>query len=131
MFLSLYYLYVPAPDIEASVRYYTEVLRGELVWKIHAFEAWVACIRLTKEGPSLVLASHLEGSCPILIYAVQSATSAARELKSRGWAAEAGPFEIPNGPCYTFRDPAGARLAIYENQRPGVAGEFRGRFDTA
>ena len=31
MFLSLDYLYVPARDIEASVRYYTEQLGGELV----------------------------------------------------------------------------------------------------
>jgi hypothetical protein len=42
---------VPAKDIEASVRYYTEQLDGELVWKIHAFGAWVAAIRLSPTGP--------------------------------------------------------------------------------
>ena len=39
MFCSLDYLYVPARDIEASVRCYTDQLRGELVWKIHACNA--------------------------------------------------------------------------------------------
>jgi len=38
MFLSLDYLYVPASDIDAAVRYYVEQLGGELVWKIHAFD---------------------------------------------------------------------------------------------
>ena len=44
MFLSLDYLYLPARDIEASVRYYTGELGGELVWKIHAF----ACPKLVR-----------------------------------------------------------------------------------
>jgi hypothetical protein len=37
---------------------------------------------------------------------------------------------IPNGPCYTFRDPIEVRLATYENQRPEVNREFAGRIDT-
>ena len=30
----------------------------------------------------------------------------------------AGPFGIPDGPCYTFRDPSGNELAIFGNERP-------------
>ena len=48
MFESLDFLYVPAPDIESSVKYYTEVLGGKLLWKIHAYGVWVACVQLTK-----------------------------------------------------------------------------------
>lgn len=51
-------------------------------------------------------------------------------LESRGWLPESGPFEIPHGPCYTFRDPSGVRLAIYENERPDVAERFKGQFDS-
>ena len=36
-------------------------------------------------------------------------------------------FPPPSGACE--RDPTGARLAIYENQRPEVDKEFAGRFD--
>jgi predicted enzyme related to lactoylglutathione lyase len=129
MFLSLDYLYVPAKDIEASVRYYTQQLGGELVWKIHAFETWVAGIRLSPTGPLVLLAEHLQGDAPILIYRVERLESTIAALRARGWTLESGPFEIPNGPCYTFRDPTGVRLAIYENQRPEVAQEFAGRID--
>jgi catechol 2,3-dioxygenase-like lactoylglutathione lyase family enzyme len=129
MFLSLDYLYVPANDIEASVRYYTEQLGGELVWKIHAFDTWVAGVRLSETGPMVLLAEHLEGDIPILIYRVEQLESTVAALRARGWTPESGPFEIPNGPCCTLRDPAGVRLAIYENQRPEVAQQFAGRID--
>jgi|SRR5215510_11868098 catechol 2,3-dioxygenase-like lactoylglutathione lyase family enzyme len=129
MFLSLDYLYVPAPDIDAAVHYYTEQLGGELVWKIHAFDTWVAGVRLSVSGPTVLLAAHLPGETPILIYRVEHLANAVAALSARGWRAESGPFEIPNGPCYTFRDPVGVRLAIYENQRPNVAQDFAGRID--
>jgi predicted enzyme related to lactoylglutathione lyase len=130
MFRSLDYLYVPARDIEASIRYYTGVLGGELVWKIHKFGAWVACVRLSQTGPLVLLADHLEGAVPLLIYQVENLEQTAKELTSRGWSAESGPFEIPNGPCYTFCDPTGVRLAIYENERPNVDERFKGQFDS-
>ena len=130
MLLSLDYLYVPARDIEASVRYYTEQLGGELLWKIHAFGAWVAAVRLSPIGPLVLLADHLQGDIPILIYRVERLESAVAALRDRGWTPESGPFEVPNGPCYTFRDPLGVRLAIYENQRPEVVQEFAGRIDS-
>jgi len=130
MFLSLDYLYVPTRDIEASVRYYTDQLRGELVWKIHAFNAWVAAVRLSPTGPLVLLADHLHGDTPILIYRVEQLETSVAALRVRGWIPESGPLEIPNGPCYTFRDPTGVRLAIYENQRPEVNREFAGRIDT-
>jgi catechol 2,3-dioxygenase-like lactoylglutathione lyase family enzyme len=130
MFLSLDYLYVPAKDIEESVRYYTERLGGELVWKIHAFNAWVAAVRLAATGPMVLLADHLHEETPILIYRVAQLESTTAALRGRGWTPESGPFEIPNGPCYTFRDPTGIRLAIYENQRPEVDQDFAGRFDS-
>lgn len=129
MFLSLDYLYVPAPNIDAAVGYYTEQLGGELVWKIHAFDTWVAAVRLSASGPMVLLAAHLHGNTPILIYRVEHLESTVAALQARGWRAESGPFEIPDGPCYTFRDPEGLRLAIYENQRPDVAKQFLGRFD--
>ena len=56
--------------------------------------------------------------------------NAVRREEFRGWVPENGPFEIPNDPCYTFCDPTGVRLAIYENQRPEVNREFAGRIDT-
>ena len=127
---SLDFLYVPAPDIHASVRYYTDVLDGELMWKIHAFGVWVACIRLANsEKPYVLLADHINKNDVMLIYRVENLQSAIKELKSKNWKEEST-IEIPPGPCCTFRDPAGNALVIYENMRPFVIEQFKGRIDT-
>ena len=63
-----------------------------------------------------------------MIYRVNSLEKTYSELKSRGWMEEKR-LEIPNGPCYTFYDPTGNHIAIYENKRPNVMDEFKGRID--
>jgi catechol 2,3-dioxygenase-like lactoylglutathione lyase family enzyme len=126
-FESLDFLYLPAPDIEAAIRFYRDVLGARLRWKIHAFGAWVACVELG--GPPVLLADHKPARGPQLVYRVASFADAERELRERGLEIEGEPFEIPSGPCMSFRDPAGNQLAIYENRRPQVAASFDGRFD--
>jgi len=128
VFESLDFLYVPAPNIGESIIYYTKVLGGELLWKIHAYGVWVACIKLSNKEPYILLADHIEKKDMILIYRVNSLDKTYSDLKSRGWIDEKR-LEIPNGPCYTFRDPAGNHIAIYENKRPNVMDEFKGRID--
>jgi catechol 2,3-dioxygenase-like lactoylglutathione lyase family enzyme len=130
MFKSLDFLYVPAPDIEASVQYYTQVLGGELLWKIHAYGVWVACIELSKaDKPYVLLADHIHKNDVMLIYQVENLQNAVKQLKSKGWKEE-NRIEIPPGPCCTFRDPAGNALVIYENIRPHIMDEFRGKIDS-
>ena len=130
MFKSLDFLYVPAPDIESSVQYYTQVLGGELLWKIHAYGVWVACIELSNEDkPYVLLADHIHKNDVMLIYQVENLDNALKELKSKGWKEE-NRIEIPPGPCCTFRDPADNSLVIYENVRPYIMDEFRGKIDS-
>lgn len=131
MFKSLDFLYVPAPDIESSVNYYTQVLGGELLWKIYAYGVWVACIALSKDEkkPYVLLADHIHKNDVMQIYQVENLEKAIVQLKSKGWKEE-NRIEIPPGPCCTFRDPAGNALVIYENVRPNVMDEFRGKIDT-
>lgn len=128
IFKSLDFLYVPASDIDASVYYYTKVLDGSLMWKIHAFGVWVACINISAEGPYILLADHIKAHDSILIYRVENIRNASKRLLARGWKKEKG-LEIPQGPCYVFRDPADNAIAIYENQRPDVMEKFKGRID--
>jgi catechol 2,3-dioxygenase-like lactoylglutathione lyase family enzyme len=123
LFESLDFLYVPAPDIEAAIGYYTGVLGSKLLWKIHAFGVWVACIRVSDSGPLLLLANHIKKNDMIMIYRVSSLDNTASTLRSQGWK-EAKTLEI-----YTFRDPAGNCIAIYENLRPNVMKQFNGRID--
>lgn len=128
MFESLDYLYVPAPDIKASIKYYTSVLGGKLAWKIHAYGVWVACVQVANsEPPYLLLADHIKDL--MLIYRVANLDKASAALKSKGWK-QIDRIEIPPGPCCTFSDPASNRLVIYENSRPFVMDEFRGKMDS-
>ncbi len=128
MFESLDFLYVPAPNIQESIRYYTKVLEGELLWKIHAYGVWVACIRLSDKEPYILLADHIERKDLMLIYRVDNLDKASSELRARGWREEKR-LEIPVGPCLTFRDPADNSIVIYENRRPHVMRDFKGRID--
>ena len=102
-FESLDYLYLPAPDIDASVAFYTTVLGGELLWKIHDASTWVAAVRLTADGPAVVLADHLAPGRGLLIYRVRNLADSQRALVERGWSAESESVELPQGPCRVFQ----------------------------
>ena len=75
-----------------------------------------------------LLADHVEGDTPILVYRVPNLRRALTELKKRGWS-EASSFEIPHGPICSFQAPGGQRIAVYQLTRPGAAASFEGRRD--
>jgi predicted enzyme related to lactoylglutathione lyase len=126
---SLDYLYVPAPDVEAAERFYTSALGGTLRWRIRDGGVTVAAVQLSDAGPLVLLASHLAPRTTILIYRVASLATTRQQLLDAQWTDLDEPFEIPQGPCLVFRDPAGQQLAIYERLRPSVERSFEGRFD--
>jgi hypothetical protein len=125
---SLDYIYMPSRDVVVDIRYFTEVLGGRLVFAIEGMGTRVAMIELTDAPPRLLLAEHVEGDTPILIYRVADLGAATAELAGRGWKAE-HTLEIPQGPVSTFRAPGRQRMAIYERSRPGVEASFEGRRD--
>jgi len=128
MFEQLDFLYMPSTDVAADVAYFTAVLGGRLVFAIEGMGTRVAMIELTAAPPHVLLADHVEGERPILVYRVADFKEALASLEARGWAA-AGTFEIPQGPCCSFRTPGGHRIAVYERTRPEVAAHFEGRRD--
>jgi hypothetical protein len=122
------YVYMPSRDIVADLTWFRDVLGGRVVFAIEAMGARVAMIELTADPPRILLADHVEGDVPILVYRVSSLHDTAAELESRGWA-PGTTLEIPQGPVSSFRGPGGQRLAIYELARPGVEQGFEGRRD--
>jgi hypothetical protein len=125
---SLDFIYMPSRDVAADVTYFGDVLGGRLVFAIDAMGIRVAMMELGDGPPRLLLAGHLEGSTPILVYRVEHLDGAMKELETRGWTAE-GTLEIPQGPCSSFHTPGGHRVAIYELTRPDVVEHFAGRRD--
>jgi hypothetical protein len=127
-FEALDYLYTPSRDVARDASYLTDVLGGRLVFAIDAMGARVAMVELTDGPPRIVVADHLEGDQPVMVYRVQDLASAVRDLEARGW--DGGhALEIPQGPVVSFAGPGGQRIAIYELTRPGVIDGFSGRRD--
>jgi Glyoxalase/Bleomycin resistance protein/Dioxygenase superfamily len=128
MFEALDFVYMPSRDAAADVRYFTETLGGELVFAVEGMGTRVAMVALTADAPRILLAEHLEGDRPVLVYRVPDLDAAVAELKARGWT-PGHTLEIPFGPVCTFTAPGGHRLAIYERTRPDAEAFFSGRRD--
>jgi hypothetical protein len=127
-FAQLDFIYCPSGDVAAEASYFTEVLGGELVFAIESGGTRVAAVRLSGGPPLFLLADHVEGDRPILVYRVEDLAASLAELQARGWQ-PVGTFEIPHGPCCSFRTSGGHRVALYQLTRPEVAAHFEGRRD--
>jgi hypothetical protein len=127
-FERLDYIYMPSRDVAADLAWFRDVLGARVVFAIEAMDTRVAMIELTPEPPRLLLADHVEGDVPILVYRVAALADTIADLESRGWT-KGTTLEIPQGPVSSFRGPGGQRIAVYELSRPGVEASFEGRRD--
>ena len=125
---SLDFLYTPSRHVSADVRYFVDVLGGELVFAIEAMGTRVAMIGLGHGSPSVILTDHLDGDRPFLVYRVDSLSEALADLEAQGWT-RTGTIELPPGPACAFETPGGHRIAVYEATRPQVVESFKGRRD--
>jgi catechol 2,3-dioxygenase-like lactoylglutathione lyase family enzyme len=129
VFERLDYVYMPSRDVAADVAYFTDILGARLIFAIDGMGTRVAMVALTEEPPRFLLAGHLDGEKPILVYRVDDLDAAIAELAGRGWS-QGHTLEIPQGPVCSFTAPGGQRLAIYQLTRPGVEdANFAGRRD--
>lgn len=122
------FLYTPSSDVAGDLAYFTEVLGARVVFAIDSMGTRVAAVQLTEGPPLVLLTDHLEGERPILLFRVPDLDASLAALEARGWAREHS-FEIPHGPCCSFRSPGGHRIALYQLIRPEVAEHFEGRRD--
>lgn len=128
MFERLEFVYLPSRDVAADVTHFTDAVGAEFAFAIEAFGTRVAMVRLQADAPALLLAEHLEGDQPILVYAVADLEGAISELEGRG--AEIGArFEIPMGPGVELVNPGPQRVALYQSTRPHTLGRLTGRRD--
>jgi hypothetical protein len=127
-FEELDFVYMPSSDVQRDAGYFTDVLGGHLIFAVEGMGARVAAIQLSEKGPLVLLADHLQGEVPILIYRVANLRAAVARLTKNGWQQEAT-VEIPPGPCCAFRAPGGQRIAVYQLTRPDVLQHFGGRRD--
>jgi hypothetical protein len=127
-FEELDFVYTPSRDVAVEMSYVENVLGAEVLFAIEGMGTRVAALRLTERPPILLLADHVEGERPILVYRVRDLSDARRALEAQGWKRGAT-LEIPHGPCSSFETPGGHRFALYQLTRPEAAAHFQGRRD--
>jgi hypothetical protein len=128
LFDRLDFIYTPSSDVAADVKYFDEIIGARIVFKVEGMGARVAMVELTEGSPRLLLADHLSGERPVLVFRVDNLRQELDRLEQQGWKREST-FEIPQGPCCSFTTPGGHRIALYELTRPQVEDHFRGRHD--
>ena len=128
MFDRLDFVYMPSRDVAADVMHFSGRLGAELVFAIEAFGTRVAMVRLDRDPPALLLAEHLEGDQPVLVYRVADLDRAIADLGERG-VELAIRFEIPHGPGAELTNHGPQRIAVYELTRPGADERLAGRRD--
>lgn len=116
---TLAYLYLGTGKFADDLAYYRDVLGAPLVWHFNKFGAQVAAFRVAA-GPLLILADHRPAGTCMPVFAVDDVEATTASLRARGWHPDAGPFEIPDGPCYTFTDRSGNSFAVLGRSRPGA-----------
>jgi hypothetical protein len=127
-FQQLDFVYTPSRDVAGDLGYFSEVLGGRVVFAVEAMGTRVAAVQFTEGPPLVLLADHVEGDRPILVYRVADLGAALVALAARGWERQQR-LEIPQGPCCSFRTPGGHRIALYQLTRAEVASHFEGRRD--
>ena len=123
MFDRLDFVYLPSRDVAADLAYYVDVLGAEVVFTIERFETRVAMVRVSGDGPHLLLAEHLDGDAPVLVFRVDDLAVA----RARFPAAE--PFEFPFGDGLLLISPAPQRIAVYQRTQAERGASLTGRRD--
>jgi hypothetical protein len=122
------FVYLPSRNVAADVEHFTLGVGGELVFAIERFGTRVAMVKLADEAPALLLAEHLEGDQPVLVYRVEDLEETLGELGERGVEVLLR-FGIPHGPGAEIGNPGPQRIALYELTRPERAAGLAGRRD--
>jgi hypothetical protein len=128
VFERLDFVYLPSRDVADDVARFTEGLGAELAFAIERFGTRVAMVRLNPHPPALLLAQHLQGEAPILVYRVRDLEAVVSDLQARR-VELAQRFEIPHGPGAELDIPGPQRLAVYQFTRPERVNAIEGRRD--
>jgi hypothetical protein len=126
MFGPLDFVYLPSRDVSADLGHWSRA-GGEVVFAIERFDTRVAMVSLG-EGPGFLLAQHLDGDAPVLVYRVAGLAESVTELRGRGITVSER-FEFPYGEAVEVLSPGPQRVAIYERSHPDRGDSLRGRRD--
>jgi hypothetical protein len=113
----LRYLYVGSSDAARDIAAWERIPGVEKVWDFTEFGTRVAGFRIG-EGPMWLVAGHRAAPGILPIFAVKVLGKSVAAMAKSGWEPHGDEFEVPDGPCQTFKDPSGNELVLMEERRP-------------
>jgi hypothetical protein len=128
VFESLDFVYLPSRNVARDLKHFVDGLGATPVFAIEAFSTRVAMVELGPAPPAILLAGHLDGDQPVLVFRVGDLEQSLDRLAQQGVTALVR-FDIPHGPGAELAMPGPQRIAIYELTRPEVPAGLVGRRD--
>ena len=128
VFDELDFIYCPSSDVAAELAYYVERLGAADGVRHRSVRNSGRDDSAHRHRPKLLLAQHLHGERPVLIYRVPDLDAAEADLARRG--VRFGPrFGFPDGDATELDVPGPQRIAVYQRTRPERAAQLEGRKD--
>ncbi len=112
------YLYVGVDDVDTAVEFYERSLDAELVWRFRRFGTDVAAVRVSDDGPQVLLAEHRSAPSCLPIWTVSHLDALVARLTAAGVADRGVTAGTPDGPVHVLRDPDGNELGFLQPDRP-------------
>jgi catechol 2,3-dioxygenase-like lactoylglutathione lyase family enzyme len=112
------YLYVGVDDVRAAVDFYERALGAEFLWHFRRFGTEVAAVRVTDQGPKVLLAAHRPTPSCIPIWTVAHLDALVAHLAAAGFADRGVSDGTPDGPVHVLRDLDGNELGFLQQDVP-------------
>jgi catechol 2,3-dioxygenase-like lactoylglutathione lyase family enzyme len=112
------YLYVGVDDVRRAVDFYERALGAEFLWHFRRFGTEVAAVRVTDDGPQVLLAEHRRTPSCLPIWTVGDLDALVAHLTEAGFADRGVTDGTPDGPVHVLRDPDGNELGFLQPDRP-------------
>jgi catechol 2,3-dioxygenase-like lactoylglutathione lyase family enzyme len=112
------YLYVGVDDVRAAIDFYERALGAEFLWHFRRFGTEVAAVRVSADGPQVLLAEHRPTPSCLPIWTVPDLDALVAHLAAAGFADRGVTDGTPDGPVHVLRDPDGNELGFLQQDRP-------------
>lgn len=112
------YLYVGVDDVPAAIEFYERALGAEFLWRFRRFGTEVAAVRVSDDGPQVLLAGHRPAPSCLPIWTVGDLDALVSRLAAAGFADGGVTAGTPDGRVHVLRDPAGNELGFLQQDRP-------------
>ena len=112
------YLYIGVDELRVSIDFYERALGAEFLWHFQRFGTEVAAVRVSDDGPQLLLAEHRPTPSCLPIWAVPDLDALVERLTAAGFADRGVTDGTPDGPVHVLRDPDGNELGFLQQDRP-------------